>query len=209
MEILVLTSKPHFDFVVSAISALDSQESWNISYDPKHDFSDGYDIGISFMYQHKIPKEQLSKTWINFHPGPLPKYKGRNLCYHALMNGEEYFGSSVHYMDEGFDTGDIIDVWQFPILPFDTAQSLSDMALQTSQEQFVEYLPRIAAGEEFARIPNVGGDYYKKEPVDEFINLPEYSFDYKKMKQQIRAITYGNFYPKIDIGGEIYKVVKE
>lgn len=204
MKILVLTSESHHEFVDDMVSALDTgTHNWLISADSKYKFPSIYDIGISFMYQQKIPKEQLSKTWFNFHPGPLPKYRGRNLCYHALMNGEEYFGVSIHYMDEYFDTGDIIDVWTFPILGFDTAESISSEAMRLSRHLFEEYLPRITSGETFKRVENRGGTYHKKEPINDVLDIPDY------LKREIRAITYGKFYPKIMIGGDTYKIVKE
>ena len=167
------------------------------------DFS-SYDIGISFMYQHKVHAEQVnSHTWFNFHPAPLPEYKGRNLCYHAIMNGETEFGATLHYMDENFDTGDIIEVLKFPVQAWDTADTISEGAILFSQVLFKQYLPRILNGEEFPRIPNEGGTYYKKEEIEDYIGVNDYQ------DRRIRAITYGKFYPKVDIGGIIYKIVKE
>lgn len=165
-----------------------------------------YEIGISFMYTYKVPAEQVNThTWINFHPAPLPEYKGRNLCYHAIMNGERWFGVTVHYMDENFDTGDIIEVFKFPIHDWYTAQDLSEKAINTSKSVFQEYLPIILEG----RIPqakkNVGGQYYPKEPIDDYLFLS----DQDELKKQIRAITYGSFYPKLDVNGVIYKIVRD
>ena len=45
---------------------------------------------------------------INCHAGKLPFYRGRNVLNWVLINGENEFGITVHYMDEGIDTGDII-----------------------------------------------------------------------------------------------------
>ena len=38
----------------------------------------------------------------------LPEYRGRNILNWALINDEKEFGITVHYVDEGIDTGDII-----------------------------------------------------------------------------------------------------
>lgn len=45
---------------------------------------------------------------INCHAGKLPYYRGRNILNWALINDEKEFGITVHYVDEGIDTGDII-----------------------------------------------------------------------------------------------------
>ena len=45
---------------------------------------------------------------INCHAGKLPFYRGRNILNWALINDESRFGITVHYINEGIDTGDII-----------------------------------------------------------------------------------------------------
>lgn len=45
---------------------------------------------------------------INCHAGKLPFYRGRNILNWALINDEKEFGITIHYVDEGIDTGDII-----------------------------------------------------------------------------------------------------
>lgn len=45
---------------------------------------------------------------INCHAGKSPLYRGRNILNRALINDEKEFGITVHYVDEGIDTGDII-----------------------------------------------------------------------------------------------------
>lgn len=202
MKVLILTSLPFFAFVWGETRKY-PEHTFLVRDAKPYDWSEDYDVGISFMYTYKIPAEQLSKTWINFHPGPLPEYKGRNLCYHALVNGETEFGATVHYIDEHFDTGDIIDVRRFPIRMRWCADDLSQETFIVSMDLFGEYLPRILDGENFLYIHNEGGTYYLKEKIDEFIYPPE------DIKNQIRAISYNDFVPKINIGGRIFKVVRE
>ena len=45
---------------------------------------------------------------INCHAGKLPSYRGRNILNWVLVNDEKEFGVTVHYVDKGVDTGDII-----------------------------------------------------------------------------------------------------
>lgn len=45
---------------------------------------------------------------INLHPAPLPNYKGVSPIFWALANKENIFGSTLHYINSGIDTGPII-----------------------------------------------------------------------------------------------------
>jgi methionyl-tRNA formyltransferase len=210
MNVLILSNPDHQDFISTVVEKNRRHSFFIYWQSSRFEFVQpfSYDIGISFMYQHKVPAKELSHTWINFHPGPLPEYKGRNLCYHAIMNGAKRFGASVHYMDEDFDTGDIIDAWKFDIEPSWTAQDLHDRTMYESELMFKHFFPRIISGDDFIRLPNVGGTYYKKEPIPDEINFIKGSIA-DHVKSQVRAITYGSFYPKIDIGGVTYKIARD
>ena len=50
----------------------------------------------------------MKDGFINVHPSMLPKYRGGNPYSRVIMNGESETGVTIHFMDEGFDTGDII-----------------------------------------------------------------------------------------------------
>lgn len=60
--------------------------------------------------------EQWHHKIINIHPSLLPKYGGKGMygvkVQEAVMaNHEEYGGCTVHYVEEGIDTGSIIEQW--------------------------------------------------------------------------------------------------
>lgn len=66
-------------------------------------------ISMSFnqIFKQRIINCSKFKT-INCHAGKLPFYRGRNILNWALINDEKEFGITVHFVDEGIDTGDII-----------------------------------------------------------------------------------------------------
>lgn len=69
------------------------------------------DIAVVCSFNYKIPKVLLEATrdgFINVHPSLLPKYRGGNPYSRVIINGETETGVTIHYMDESFDTGDII-----------------------------------------------------------------------------------------------------
>jgi len=76
----------------------------------------------------RIVGHQLLATYprrvINIHPSLLPKYRGLRAWDQALQAGDTVAGCTVHYVDEGIDTGDIIAQAEVDILPGDTAEVL-------------------------------------------------------------------------------------
>ena len=74
---------------------------------------ESFDLGISYCYPRKITEPLLStpkKGFVNYHPGLLPKYKGPTETDDAIKNKEIQWGVTVHYMDENYDTGKIIQI---------------------------------------------------------------------------------------------------
>lgn len=82
-------------------------------------------VSMSFnqIFRHEVLDLPSLKT-INCHAGKLPFYRGRNILNWALINDEEEFGITVHFVDEGIDTGDIIKQRCYPITDLDDYESL-------------------------------------------------------------------------------------
>ncbi len=67
---------------------------------------------------------------LNIHPALLPKFPGLDAQRRALEAGEKESGCTVHFVDEGTDTGPIVLQKTVPILPADTEESLSARILE-------------------------------------------------------------------------------
>lgn len=61
---------------------------------------------------------------LNIHPSLLPKYPGLESWKQALAAGEKEAGCTVHFVDDGMDTGPVILQESVPILSDDTAEEL-------------------------------------------------------------------------------------
>ena len=86
-------------------------------------------LSMSFnqIFKSRLLNLPSCKT-INCHAGKLPFYRGRNILNWALINDEKEFGITVHYVDIGIDTGDIILQRTFPIDEDDNYNTLLEVA---------------------------------------------------------------------------------
>lgn len=111
------------------------------------------DIAVVCSFNYKIPKvllELVKEGFINIHPSILPKYRGPNPYSAVIINKEAETGVTLHFMDDGFDTGDIIVQKIVPILPIETMGTLFnrlnviafDLLLETLKKYESEQLPR-------------------------------------------------------------------
>lgn len=89
------------------------------------------DLHVSMSYDQILRETILAlppRGTLNCHAGALPFYRGRNPLTWAIINGEEEFGVTVHWVDLGIDTGDIVVQIKKPIRPHDTYATLLALA---------------------------------------------------------------------------------
>lgn len=69
-----------------------------------------YDILLSYGYPFLLSERIVcnNKLNLNLHPTLLPKYRGIGACNYALRRGDKEIGVSIHLLDKGIDTGDIL-----------------------------------------------------------------------------------------------------
>lgn len=84
---------------------------------------------------------------LNIHPSLLPKYPGLHTHQRALDAGDRNAGCSVHEVTAVLDDGPILGQAQVPILPGDTAQSLSARVLVQEHLLYPAVLRKFAAGD--------------------------------------------------------------
>jgi methionyl-tRNA formyltransferase len=85
------------------------------------------DVFLVVGYTNLLKPELLAVPRLlaaNFHASLLPAYRGKHPLYWALQNGEKRVGLTVHVMDQGLDTGDILYQVCEAVLPGDTVADL-------------------------------------------------------------------------------------
>jgi methionyl-tRNA formyltransferase len=83
---------------------------------------------------------------VNVHGGLLPAYRGGHVMQWAILNGERETGVTLHYVDEGIDTGPIVAQTRFPIGPDDDAVIVKRHLQEAAASVMMEWWPRIADG---------------------------------------------------------------
>ena len=82
---------------------------------------------------------------LNIHPSLLPKFPGLAAWKQALAAGETVTGCTVHYVDSGIDSGEIIAQREVPVLPNDTPETLHARIQIAERELYPEALAQFCA----------------------------------------------------------------
>lgn len=169
------------------------------------------DIIFSFQYDQIITQRVIDSAKfgaINLHFAPLPKYRGVAPIAHALNNGESTFGVSLHFMDIGVDTGDIIAQSMFEISHLQNARELYDLCVMKSIELFAGHAAKIATLN-FQRTPqdNSNASYY----ANGSFNFKEKEINLKRSSRELvnwaKAMIFFPFqYPTITIDNQEYDI---
>lgn len=125
------------------------------------------------IYEKKLfPKEFVKEKKIfNFHHGKLPDYRGTGTHTFAIINEEKEFGITLHEVDEGIDTGAIIDQICFPIEDFDTAELLVLKGNEVVVAMFVRWFERLVKGEYDSEPQKFKGTLYQRKDLEKIKDL--------------------------------------
>ncbi len=129
-------------------------------------------IGLIVTFSYKLPSSVYklpAMGFYNVHPGPLPAYRGPDPVFQQIKKREKKAGATIHKLDDGFDTGEIVLLDSVPLLVDDTygivVAKLAELAAR-----MVDVLMKI--GEFSSTIPSKKQDeeksvYYKKQGYEE------------------------------------------
>jgi methionyl-tRNA formyltransferase len=128
------------------------------------------DLVVSFLYPRLIREPVLSLGRIgclNFHPAPLPDFRGVGGYNVAVLEQLREWGASCHFVDEHFDTGDLVEVERFPIDP--DAHTAFSLDIETGRHLvglFGRVIDRALAGEDLPREPQGEGRYVSGDELE-------------------------------------------
>lgn len=109
---------------------------------------------------------------MNIHPALLPSFPGLHGQRQAVQYGVRVSGCTVHFVDEGVDTGPIIIQAAVPVLPLDTEETLSERILEQEHRIFPEAIRLFGEGrlEVEGRRVNIKG--YEEPGTSEYMVNP-------------------------------------
>jgi len=152
-------------------------------------------VFISLEFDRIVrPNLFRSPRLFNIHFSKLPAYKGMYTVAWPILNGEALSGVTLHKIDEGIDTGDVIDQVDVRILPHYTARDLYfdciEAAISILQRNFASILANRFTGTPQAA---EGSSYYSKSSI----NYRQLSLDLRNtaafVTRQARAFHFREF----------------
>ena len=142
------------------------------------------DLFVSMSFNQIFKKEMLVSVpngIVNCHAGKLPFYRGRNVLNWAIINGESEFGITAHFVDEGIDTGDIIEQVSIPIEEFDNYATVLQKAYATCPLVLYSAVKKVQTGNllliKQSEIHNFGSYCIQRKKGDERLNWNQSSRD--------------------------------
>jgi methionyl-tRNA formyltransferase len=148
------------------------------------------DLIVVVAYGQKIPAEILRLPrygCINVHASLLPRWRGAAPIQAAIYAGDRKTGVSIMYLDEGWDTGDIILKREVEIAPRETGGSLHDKLASLGADCLLEAIDLIAQGAA-PRTPQTqeGACYAPK--LEENLFVIDWRQEAAKIERLIRAL---------------------
>ena len=154
-------------------------------------------IFISCEYDKIIdPDRFISKQLYNIHFSKLPSYKGFYTSALPLLNDDFESGVTLHKIDKGIDTGDIICQKIFSLEKIANAKELYNTYLRTSIELFNDNIKSII-NFKFNSYPQdcLNSSYYSKKSI----NYSNLTIDIRKTASQIRNQLRAFYFPEYQV----------
>jgi len=135
-----------FDIKVELLELIGDRANWDqallslvTKYQP--------DLVVSAGFM-RILAPQFVQTFkvINSHPALLPLFPGAHAVRDAIAAGATETGTTIHWVDEGVDTGEVIAQQRLSIKPTDTEESLHERIKILERGLIVATIPQVLAG---------------------------------------------------------------
>ena len=95
---------------------------------------------------------------LNIHGGYLPDYRGRQTMFFPLYEGQlDRLGSTIHYVSDKLDGGDIVEVLPVSVRDSDNDETLYCRAERKAIHRLCDLLSQLADGQPLPRTPQSGG----------------------------------------------------
>jgi len=161
-------------------------------------------IFISLEFDKIVnPENFKSSRLYNIHFSLLPKYKGMYTSVWPILNGDEFTGVTLHQIDRGIDTGDIIDQLTIKLSPSDRSFDCYTKYIEAAKDLLSKNFVDLINGElkSFPQ-PSFRSSYFSKGSID----FSKISIDFNKSAWEVQRQVYAfSFrpYQLVKFGGRI------
>ncbi|MCG7562519.1 MULTISPECIES: formyltransferase family protein [unclassified Pseudoalteromonas] len=173
-----------------------------LSLDELKKTEQSFDLGISCRFSKIIKKEIIDRFGVgivNFHGGLLPEFGGLYSTVHTIISGSNIGGGTLHWIDEGIDTGNILKRCEFKVQNSDTGYDLFVKTQVALLEGFIEIFESILNGTAIetplSELTEKGyvSRYYNKDSLNglRYINLEKIDSD--ASLRIIKAFTFKDY----------------
>ena len=169
---------------------------WNI---PIINLEESYKLDqvvfISLEFDRLIkPKLFKSKQLFNVHFSKLPAYKGQYTSSWPILNGENVSGVTLHLIDDGVDTGNIIDQVVFNLEIEETARSLYLKYIEKGTELLIKNLENLLKNEYFS-IPqkSINSTFFSINSINYRNLVLDFNKTAFQISQQLRAFSFREY----------------
>lgn len=151
------------------------------------------DMGVSILFGYLLRKpflDLLPKGCINLHPALLPYNRGAYPNVWSIAEGTPA-GVSLHYINEGVDSGDLIAQREVPVLLTDTGASLYQKLMHASVQLFKETWPSIRSGTACPTQQEGAGTFHRVRDVEQIDEIfLDQTYRAEDLLNVIRARTF-------------------
>jgi len=139
-------TKPHHIKKLRAYLIGSTISNFFISTDYQGPYTKKFDIGVSYCFPRIIDLDKSHMPWFNYHPAPLPEYRGAHVYEEGIRDRVSRWGVTLHRMIQEVDSGTIIrerrfDLSSFPIA-IDELGSIAHYHLYQLFKETIESLPK-------------------------------------------------------------------
>lgn len=161
------------------------------------------DLGLSCRFGEIIKKEVIdlfSKGIINMHGGLLPEFAGLYSCNFSVLYGADKGGGTLHYIDEGIDTGNILRRCEFDMEEDDTGYTVFQKTQKTLFENMMEIIPLVLEGKIEAypmqELVNKGYEsrYFNKRSIYSYKKIDS-KMSEKEILRRVKAFDFPGYEP--------------
>ncbi len=194
-----------FDYAIQKNIPMYSLENLICSYSTNE-----LTLGLSCRFSKIIKKNVIDlfkNGIINMHGGLLPEFAGLCSVNHTIIQNSPVGGGTLHYIDEGIDTGNIIKRCEFKLSDTDTAYSVFQKTQIELEKNLEEIIPKalngIVESKSMTEYIKEGHEshYYNKKDLEKFRCIEKMDLNDKNFQRMIRAFDFPGYEPAYVIDG--------